>query len=186
MRVGRWWGLGLAVASLAMAPVALADEAAVAEHVQQAVTRVQQGPRPEVGGEPISSTILLPVFYEDRQFRPAWTPAALDSLLAAVRDSALDGDAARVGLGAFVGGACSTGASDAAASSDAPATGSTTFRRSSPAASSSASRSRAPSSSRPSSSSRTSRPATSTRRQVAGFCAPFASSTRRRVTRSSW
>jgi len=91
MRLGRWWGLVLAIASLATARVALADEAAVAEHVQQAVTRVQQGPRPEVGGELISSTILLPAFYEDRQFRPAWTPPALESLLAAVRDSALDG-----------------------------------------------------------------------------------------------
>jgi murein L,D-transpeptidase YcbB/YkuD len=83
--------MALAAANVAMALAACPTYATVADDVQRAVVRVQQGPRPEVAGEPISSTILLPAFYENRGFEPAWTLAALDSLLQAIRDCALDG-----------------------------------------------------------------------------------------------
>jgi murein L,D-transpeptidase YcbB/YkuD len=84
-----WVAAGVATVQAALA--ARPADATVADEVQQAVVRIQQGPRAEVVGEPISSTILLPAFYEDRRFEPAWTPAAFDSLLQAIRDSALDG-----------------------------------------------------------------------------------------------
>ncbi len=64
---------------------------ASADYLRQAVARVRQGGPRTADGEPLSSAILLPAFYEHRQFRPAWTPAALDSLIDAVRTSALDG-----------------------------------------------------------------------------------------------
>src|SRR5882724_4918466 len=37
------------------------------------------------------SAILLPAFYERRQFEPAWNGSALDSLIEAARSSVLDG-----------------------------------------------------------------------------------------------
>ncbi|MFI5281469.1 MAG: murein L,D-transpeptidase, partial [Gemmatimonadales bacterium] len=82
----------LAAAILWMVPPpSLASENSLVEHVREAVARVRHDARPAAAGEPLSSTTLLPAFYERRQFQPAWTPSALDSLIDAVRGSALDG-----------------------------------------------------------------------------------------------
>lgn len=69
----------------------VAAETTPADVVQQTVARMRQGSPAVVDGEPLSSTVLLPAFYERRRFQPAWTPAALESLLDAIRDSALEG-----------------------------------------------------------------------------------------------
>jgi len=95
--MARWRRVAVLVTLLGLvgapAPCRAADAGtdAVADAIQQAVVRIRHGNRPSAGGESISSTLLLPAFYEDRQFQPAWTPSALDSLLEAIRASALDG-----------------------------------------------------------------------------------------------
>jgi len=76
---------------LSLARSAATAHASAVEDVRETVVRIRQGARPVADGEELSSTILLPALYERRQFQPAWTPGALDSLLAAIRDRNLDG-----------------------------------------------------------------------------------------------
>jgi murein L,D-transpeptidase YcbB/YkuD len=56
------------------------------------VGQLLNGVEVKIGRAPIASTVVLPAFYERREFRPAWAdPRNLDALLSAVRDSTAEG-----------------------------------------------------------------------------------------------
>jgi murein L,D-transpeptidase YcbB/YkuD len=64
----------------------------VASILQARVDQIRNGAAVEAAGQTIGSTVVLPDFYERRDFLPAWTDAnARRDLLAALRDSESDG-----------------------------------------------------------------------------------------------
>lgn len=66
----------------------LTPEEIIAERIEQ----IRQGNAPLVGSDTIASSVLVPAFYERRQFRPAWTSAAtVDDLIRLIEDSENDG-----------------------------------------------------------------------------------------------
>ena len=88
--------LGVALAACLVAAIALRvhaqPESRASGLLQIRVDQMRDGARVEVAREPISSTVVLPDFYERRGFQPAWTePAERADLLAALRGSAGDG-----------------------------------------------------------------------------------------------
>lgn len=65
------------------------DAAAI---IQARIGQLRNGVEVRIGEQSIASTVVLPEFYEQREFRPAWSDAPnLDALLATVRDSRADG-----------------------------------------------------------------------------------------------
>jgi len=61
------------------------------QHLFDEVSRLRDGGRLEVHGDPISSTVVLPDFYDRRHFDRAWTEDAATTLLGAIDESATDG-----------------------------------------------------------------------------------------------
>src|SRR5689334_11910451 len=59
--------------------------------IQSAVDTLRRGASLEVAGERICAAHPLPLFYDRRQFRPAWSAADADALLDAVRHASDDG-----------------------------------------------------------------------------------------------
>jgi murein L,D-transpeptidase YcbB/YkuD len=79
----------MAAALLVVSLSARADPAPI---IQARVGQLLNGVEVKVGGTSIASSVVLPAFYERRDFRPAWTdPASVAALLDAIRDSAGDG-----------------------------------------------------------------------------------------------
>jgi murein L,D-transpeptidase YcbB/YkuD len=83
------WRVGVLLAWLALTGAAHADPTAL---IQARVGQLLNGNEVKVAGATIASTVVLPAFYERRDFRLAWSdPINLEALLAAVEDSAADG-----------------------------------------------------------------------------------------------
>ena len=60
--------------------------------LQLRIGEMRDGTPVEIAGERLASTVVLPEFYEERGFRPAWAnPAARADLLSALRASRDDG-----------------------------------------------------------------------------------------------
>jgi murein L,D-transpeptidase YcbB/YkuD len=80
----------LLLGCLALAPLhAGANAGAI---IQARVGQLLNGAEVRVADASVASAVVLPAFYERREFKPAWTdPANVDALLAAIRDSASDG-----------------------------------------------------------------------------------------------
>jgi len=80
------------VCSVGIASAAPGDDGGPERVIAAAVEAAQSGDRAVVGGESLSSVVVLPEFYERREFRPAWTdPTRVDELLRAIHESADDG-----------------------------------------------------------------------------------------------
>jgi murein L,D-transpeptidase YcbB/YkuD len=76
---------------VAAAPPAAAS-VNVSDAINQTVEWVRSGEPLRIGGDTIASTIVLPAMYERRGFQPLWgNKAAVDDLVAAIRDSEKDG-----------------------------------------------------------------------------------------------
>ena len=78
---------------LGVAAVASAAAEGAPEQVIAAAVEAAHGGQPVVvGGDALASVVVLPEFYERREFKPAWTtPAPVDDLLRAVHESAAAG-----------------------------------------------------------------------------------------------
>jgi murein L,D-transpeptidase YcbB/YkuD len=78
------------LASCAAPPAPAQPDAAAI--LQARIGQLRNGVEVGIDGQSIASTVVLPEFYEQREFRPAWRdPRNLDALLAAVRDSRAEG-----------------------------------------------------------------------------------------------
>jgi murein L,D-transpeptidase YcbB/YkuD len=79
------------MAGIAVPPAALAQTDAVAV-IQARVGQLRNGVEVRIGQQSIASSVVLPEFYEQRDYRPAWgDPHNREALLAAVRASGGDG-----------------------------------------------------------------------------------------------
>lgn len=75
-----------------LSAIAAGQPESAAALIQARVGQLRNGERVTAAGQPLASTVVLPDFYEQRAFEPAWTdPVNLQALLHAVRDSAGDG-----------------------------------------------------------------------------------------------
>jgi murein L,D-transpeptidase YcbB/YkuD len=85
----RRWLVLIWAAFVALPAFAQLDATAV---IEARVGQLRNGVEVRIGNASIASTVLLPDFYEHREYRPAWTdPTSLDSLLRALRDTEGDG-----------------------------------------------------------------------------------------------
>ncbi|MCW5622344.1 MAG: peptidoglycan-binding protein, partial [Burkholderiales bacterium] len=83
--------LAALLAMMALGAAAAPPESAAAL-IQARVGQLRNGEQVSAAGQPLASSVVLPDFYEQRAFEPAWTdPVNLQALLHAVRDSAGDG-----------------------------------------------------------------------------------------------
>jgi murein L,D-transpeptidase YcbB/YkuD len=91
MHVSRAFVPALVVAVMALAGRTAAQDD-IASILQARVDQIRNGAAVQAAGQTIGSTIVLPDFYERRDFQPAWSDAnARRDLLAALRDSESDG-----------------------------------------------------------------------------------------------
>jgi len=84
----------MSAASLAVASLCCgaAEPESASASIEARVGQVRNGERARAAGQALASAVVLPDFYEQREFQPAWTEQEnVDALLRAVRDSALDG-----------------------------------------------------------------------------------------------
>ena len=82
--------LVLVLGMAAVAPAAV--EGGPEQVIAAAVEAAHAGQPVVVAGDALASVVVLPEFYERREFRPAWTvPATVDDLLRAVHESATAG-----------------------------------------------------------------------------------------------
>jgi murein L,D-transpeptidase YcbB/YkuD len=90
-------GIRLLVSSFALAvclawPALARGQSEEAAIIQARVGQLRNGAEVRIGAASIASTVVLPEFYERREFRPAWTdPANVDALIESVRGSLADG-----------------------------------------------------------------------------------------------
>jgi murein L,D-transpeptidase YcbB/YkuD len=78
-----------AAALLLVAGLARADSAS--EALRERIEQLSAGRELRVNGEQIAARALIARFYEQRDFRPVWTPARAQALLALVEGSRADG-----------------------------------------------------------------------------------------------
>jgi murein L,D-transpeptidase YcbB/YkuD len=84
-----WRHMGVLLACLALTGIAHADPAAI---IQASVGQLLNGNEVKVAGATIASTVVVPAFYERRDFKLAWSdPVNVEALFAAIEDSAADG-----------------------------------------------------------------------------------------------
>jgi murein L,D-transpeptidase YcbB/YkuD len=84
--------VAIAALVLLIGPLCLRAEGDASLIIQARVGQVLNGAQVMISGEKIASTVVLPAFYERREYQPAWTdPANVQALFAAISDSATDG-----------------------------------------------------------------------------------------------
>ena len=73
-------------------PAFAAGQDEVASIIQARVGQLRNGTEVKIGAASLASTVVLPDFYEHREFQPAWTdPVNVDALIESVRGSLADG-----------------------------------------------------------------------------------------------
>ena len=87
-----WLLVGLLGYVMMMCSGAIAQETAVQERLRRQMDQMRSANQFTIDGVPIAAIRAIPAFYEQRQFRPAWTdPTNIDALLDAVRESETEG-----------------------------------------------------------------------------------------------